>query len=632
MDRNIVIAAVVLAFVAVIILSSFSNQFAQHQQKIAGNLSVQTFGRVSDVGYVIYEANGSGKMTLLALKEKPRKTIFVLKDSGVGMEHFEDFVAQLYTLDSIGYETKITNPFGDVKEGVVIIPTGAMPLSFLERMEGIDSPVIYIGAKDLIISGGVKRQQWYASLPDATKSKITVIDGTLDDVFTNKKETLNDILLNLKENGWAVVNKKEINVIGADGNYTETIEMANASYVRLVWQTDELTAISDSGNLSTSGIKINATKELFPWEKMSLMFEVEKTNGTAYIVMEKNNEEKIRDKWQRVSEGNVFIKSYSLDEPGTYIIKIMDNSGVIGGGATHVKDLQISFVQNNGYDYVFSIKLDHRALKQGVVSISLNNSTKSHEYFISDGMLVVPAKLEIGKNIFHFRILGGEKDVAVENAQDELTGIYLKYGLPGLVLVILVYTVARFVRKPVYTLKVSDWSGKIRAELKVPAERAKDVFIIARRDLGISGPLTAHEYGIGLKRYVTEGAEITEGNLEQILKQLCNRGALETHGGFYQLVGEGDVKKNVLKRIIRDELIKKGVRFEAVGNKFITLHYELGFFGDRFNKRAFIVFDSEADICSALSSLNERAKATLALQRFNNKVELVTKDRLEDVL
>jgi hypothetical protein len=399
-----------------------------------------------------------------------------------------------------------------------------------------------------------------------------------------------------------------------------------------MWQTENTIEIYDSDVLRGHQISINATPNLFPWEKLEVMFEVEKSNGTVYVVIEKNGEEKKRDKWQRVSEGNVFIRSYSLEEPGTYIIKIVDNSGVIGGGATHVKDLQVEFIGSSGYEQQFSVKIDGAPVESGIARVSLNNSTKSYEFYIVDGMLSVPAKLNKGENVFHFELFGNKKDVVVENNRKELLDVYLEWGVPGLFLIIFVYGAARILKRPVYVVRVSDSSMKIRKELKISEERAKEVFLRTRKDLGISGPLTVNEYGFGLKRYVTEGAEITEGNVEQVLKHLCKRGLLECHEGFYQLKGEGDVKKNVLKRIIRDELIKKGICFDAVNDKFITKHYEIGFLGNHFEKKAFIVFDNEEEIKATLARLDERTKAIIALKQFNGMIEFVTKDRLEEVL
>ncbi len=630
--KNIIFAVVIIAFVVAISLIVLPNEFTTPKQKAMANLSFQTFGRVGDVGYVIYDVHGSGKITLLALREKPMKRILILKDSGVGMEHFEDFAVALHELDKLGYNTKIINPFSDVKESIVVVPTGAMPKVFLDRLESIDSPVIYIGAKDLVISGGIKREHWYTALPDNLKSKITVIESTANDLFANKK-AMENLLATLRENSWAAANRKDLNISDFAGSYTETITMANASYIRFIFQTDYKTELIDSGILNaTSTISINATGEFFPWEKLYLTFDVKKSNGTIYVEIEKNGNNVIKDKWQRVSEGNVFIKSYQLNESGTYIIKIIDNSGVIGGTSTHVKDLQITHLGASGYDHKFSVKIDGRPLKQGVVKVSLNNSTKAYEFYILDGMLTIPAKLEKGDNVFHFSILGSEKDITIANNQEEILDIYFKYGMPGLLLVLLAYGVARILRRPVYVIRVSDWFGKARKEIRISADRAKEIFIRTRRDLGINGPLTVQEYGFGLKRYSTEGAEITEGNIEQILKQLSKSGLLKGHDGYYQLAEEGDVRKNVLKRIIRDELIKKGIKFEVSGNKFITPQYEIGFFGDHFEKKAFIVFDNEIEMRATLSKLDERTKAAVSLQRFNNKIEFVTKYNLEEAL
>lgn len=635
--KNLVFLILLLAFVTALgLLFLVPGDFISPKQKSITNFSLQTFGRIGDTGYAIYnvEGEGSGTISLISLKEKPTKKIFLMKDSGVGMERFEDFGAALHKLDPLGYNITLVNPFSDVTGGVVVVPTGAMPKLFLDRLEAmtINIQVVYIGAKDLIISGGVKRQQWYDSLPDSVKSKMIVIESTTDDML-NDKSAMASLLKTLQENGWAATDKKEILLPSTGGNHTITVDMGNASYLRLISQTNDKIEVIDSGILtSVHTTDINATQVLFPWEKLHLSFDVEKSNGTVYVVIEKNGNEVIKDKWQRVSEGNVFIKSYKLNESGTYLIKVIDNSGIIGGATTRVKDLQIIQVSRNGYEYLFRINVDGKPLRQGIVKVSLNNSTKSHDFYVIDGILTISAKLEKGSNAFHFTLLGTEQSVTVENNQEEVLDIYFRYGIPGLFVILLVYGIARFLRKPIYVIRVSDWSGKIRKELKISADNAREIFMRTRNDLGITGPLTAQEYSIGLKRYATEGAEITEGNIEQVLKQLSKSNLLEGYDGYYQLAGEGNVKKNMLKRTIRDELIKKGIKFEVIRDKFITPHYEVGFFGDRFEKKGFVIFDNEVEMRATLSKLNERTKATVSLQRFNNKIEFITKDKLEEAL
>ncbi len=630
--KNIVLIALFVVIIAIVsLMILLPPMIVQYKEQITGNFSLQKFDRVSDVGYIIYTAQGDARLTLLTLKEKPTKKIFIIKDSGVEMTRFEEFIAELKTLDSAGYSTKIVNPFSEIKDGVIIIPTGAMPIHILEKLETINRTIFYIGAKDLIIDNGVKRQEWYNTLSQSTKERLHVIDTTVDK-FLEDKDALTTLLRELLENNWITNSRTENKLSGLNRSYTETMNMKASNYMRAIWQSSNSIVIYDSDLLTGHQLLVNATPELFPGQSVEIKFDLKKSNGTVFVVIERNGAEILKDKWQRVSEGNVFIKSYILHEPGTYIIKVTDNSGVIGGTTTHVKDLQIKFIENIDHDYKFTVDIDAKPLKQGIVKVSLGDSNNTKEFFVFNGVVSVPAKIEKGETTFHFVIFDNQKDVIVENRREELFDIYLKYGLPGFTVMILVYICARLLKKPIYIIKTTDSAAGIRREMNMTVEQAIEIFENAHHDLDISGPITATEYAISLKKYGTEGAEITEANVEQVLKYLFKKGVVDAYGGYYQLAGKGDIKKNVLSRIIRDELIKKGIEFSIKGYKFITPYYEIGFFGEKFDKKAFIVFENESDIKSTVAKLNERERAVFSLQQYNHSVELVTKNKLGEIL
>ena len=145
-------------------------------------------------------------------------------------------------------------------------------------------------------------------------------------------------------------------------------------------------------------------------------------------------------------------------------------------------------------------------------------------------------------------------------------------------------------------------------------------------------PITTHEFTISLKRYLTNGADITEGNVEEILNKLVKSNYLENHRDYYQLHGEGDVKRNVLHRIVREKLIESGTAFKEEGSKFVLKNMEIGFFGEHFTKKAIVVVDDEAEIKRILSSLNQRHQASIKIAQINDTLSFITIDKLSGVL
>jgi hypothetical protein len=158
-------------------------------------------------------------------------------------------------------------------------------------------------------------------------------------------------------------------------------------------------------------------------------------------------------------------------------------------------------------------------------------------------------------------------------------------------------------------------------------------FRMIRRDMKLgSAPITPHEFSVSLKRYLTNGADVTEGNVEEILRKLVEQGRLETHRDYYQLAGEGDVVRNVLRRIVREKLIESGTEFHESEGRFVTPDFEIGFFGDTFHGKAIIVVDDKAEEKRILGSIGEKERARLRLQEANGRLSFLPVDRLSDVL
>jgi hypothetical protein len=591
--------------------------------------NVLEIGRSQSVGYVVYSYRGDPQVKLLSYKSQPLKEVTILNESD-SMGDAGVFLADLKELEDYGFSLKVSNDriLGD---GIFIVPTGAIPSYVLDdlRFNATEAIVVYVGKSDLILRNGIKKEDWYDQLDEFQKKRIILYNHTPEEFQEAEKSLFIDVL----ENKWSTVNSINTTVSG-HGKHTSSIDLKGGSYIRLIYSVGAAKGVVDSLELPSSGISISASPQsIFLWEKSTVSFNLNKTNGTAALSVWKDAGEVSQESLKRVTDENFFLKRLSFEEPGKHLIRISDNSGVIGSAIIHVKNLDITYLDSMGTTYRFNVEVDGVPLNNEKVMVNLANSTNKKEYIISEGILSVPARLSQGKNLFNIELLGTKQEIEVNYTQEGIADIYLKYGLPGLLIVLAVFFGARMSRRPVYTLRVGEVAGEVRKDVAMPTLKAIESFKSIRSELGIGkNPITAHEFSIALKRHVTDGADVTEGNVEEILQHLVKSNHLQSHRQYYQLKGEGDIRKNALVRMIRDMLIEAGINFKMKGKRFVSEHYEIGFFGDKFNKKAMIIVEDNKELDSIMNSLSKAQLAQIKIMISNGILQFVTIDRLENVL
>ncbi len=594
--------------------------------------SVLETGTAGDHGYAVFNYRGSGNLTVLGLSSSPSMKVTIINDSqALQATTLPQLVDQIDELESYGYNVSVSDA-PTIGDGVYIVPTGALPSYVLFNLQSVGSnaTIIYLGSTDLILSSGMKQSDWYDSLTSKQKGRIIIYNDTLDDLMSGGSLSLqHDILYNT----WMLGNST---VMPLSGNGVTTISMGlnGSDYERLIYDMDGLRGVYDTAQLAMMPQTLEPQpSSIFPWEHSDLRFDLNKTNGTAYFNVEKDGKIVQKDQLRRVLDENVFIEELSFKDPGDYLLFVNDDSHEIASGLLHVKDLEVNLTQHGGVTYVFSVLVDGMPMGDGEANVSIGNSSDKRSYYVSDGVLTVDAQLAQGQNVFNIEMDGSTTEIPYDNSQIPLFDFYLEYGSLGLFVILVVYFGARMTKRPVYSLRFGDSVGYVRQEIAVPLERAMECFTSVRKDMKLEGvPITAQEFSVGLKRYLTNGADITEGNVEEILKRLEKSGRLESHRDYYQLKGEGDVRGNVLRRMIREHLIESGTPFSEKSGKFITKDYEIGFFGDSFSKKGIIVVDDKAEIKRILSSLTEREQARMRIMQSNSTIEFVPIDRLSDML
>jgi hypothetical protein len=635
--------AVLLVILLGAIIAMLLSQVPQTQEGNAQPLfQVLAAGMAGNDGYVIFNYRGTGNITVLSYDSEQSKDIYIINDSqAIEATRLPDLINELKTLEKYGYTVSVTNDTAmsnntAMSNGIYVLPSGAMPSYILFDLyqNTSNSTIIYIGSTDLLLSSGMKQYDWYSTLTPSQQNQMVVYNTTLDDLVQGGNDTIvNDILLvSATRQGNFTFN------VSGSGLHTATIDLSNATHMRIIAELDGLYDVYDSPSLQSIPppsrmVLAPNPASIFPWETSTLEFSLGPTNGTAFLSVSKDGNEVFHDTLRRVTDENVFLEPLQFSEPGDYVLNVTDNSGMIASGILHVKDLEVSLQQHIGTTYVFSLTVDGAPLTDTEAQVWLNNASTKGNFYVSSGQMTVNAQLNPGTNVFNIDLLGNVIQVPVVNNSGQLLGFYIKFGIPGLGLVLLIYFGVRVSRKPTYTLRVGDSATYIREEVHIPIARALEAFKTAREDLHLANePITPHEFSIELKRRITNGADVTEGNVEAMLMSLAKSGRLESHREYYQLKGEGDVKLNALRRMVKEKLIEDGVEFQESGRKFVTKDREIGFLGDKFTKKAIIVVDSDSEIKELLGRMSDSEKAMLRIKQANDLLVFVPIDRLGDAL
>jgi len=632
------IAIGVVSALFVILIISVATLFLATEEEAgaagaAGSaIDVKSFQAVGSDGYALFGYQGSANATLISLRDKPSKKVFIYSDpQAVGAEKMAELEAQLKTLEPYGYEVTLTESSA-MGEGIYLVPTGAIPVFILAKLKNNYSSgtIIYIGEKDLVISSGIKKLDWFSELDADQKRRIVAHPGTLDDYIDSGDDYLIEEILT---QNWSREANRTVG-LKASGLSSLTVPMEEGRYLRLLVDGPSLKAVEDSALLSQDGMALEPQpSSIYPWQKADLEYALGKTNGTARMIIDLAGQNVLQEELARVTDENVFVKRLSFEEPGDYVIRVEDNSGRLASGILHVSDMEVSLIEQNGIAYSFRITSDGVPLDNQEIYVALAGSQDKQKFYVDDGMVYIRAKAEPGPTTFDFDMFGGTLPVTVQTRSTNVFDFYFRWGLPALLIVLVVFFGARLSRRPIYTLRFGESASTLRQEVQLSVGEVTDLIGKTREDLHLGDmPITPAEYTVSLRRHITNGADVTEGNVEGIFKRLVGKGLMANHREFYQLSGEGDVRKRALKRMIKEKLIENGVMYKEKGDLFSTKDFDIGFFGTSFKKKGIVIFDDESEIRRTLSSLSESERVELRLKQANDLLVLMPVDRLSDVL
>jgi len=637
--RNILIGIGIIAVLAVLGTGAFLFLYlpqieqADNETMQETSFEIIEIGRAGDQGYVAYDLYGGGSLTIVSYRVRGFKDITIINDeSGIESERIPELAEKIEPLGKFGYDIKLSDR-KLLGKGIYIVATGAMPNYVLDDLQNnvTDAVVIYIGRKDLVLrSGALSDENWYDSLLPEQQDRVLIYDGTLGSYLDSDDETMARYIM---ENRWSYEESVTYN-ISKTGKSTKTVPMRNSRYIRVIYDIENIKGITDSVDLEPPAVLLKPNpSSIYPWESAILEYKLNQTEGTAYFIVRKNGMEITAERLKTVLKNDtVFFKPLSYSEGGEYILEVKDNAGTIGSGILHVNQVEIEYIGKIWNRYIFNVTLDGEPMEGDAIA-SINNATEKRKFHISDGELSIGALLEKGENVFNIEIEGEMFYVTVIYAEESVWDIYLKYGIPGLFIVIIVYVIARLSKRPTYTIRISEGSREIRKEVKVKKEHILEAISKIRKDTKLRKyPITVTEFEIAIKRYITNGADITDGNVEEILRKLTKEGLVEHYGEYYQLTGEGNIREKALLRIIRENLIENGMPFKESGKKFVTKDFEIGLYGEDYEKKAIVVMENEEEIEKIMKVVDDDKAVQLRIKEANGLVTFIPIKKIGEVL
>ncbi|MFH1306743.1 MAG: hypothetical protein ABIH83_03780 [Candidatus Micrarchaeota archaeon] len=637
----------------------------------------------NNVVWVNIEGNVDGRAHIIVYNTPPPRKIVLLEGKWAGANNFNEFGGVLQEKTRVtgwGFETKNIQELTPAQEGrMIILPSGAWPSELEsewgERI-GENDVLLYMGVKQNISLdkyGGVREGNVLKEVVEGGEEigndieetefqgvRIWVVGHTLDE-FADIELFVDNILIEMENSGgrgkvgenWHEIKEGMKDIVFVKGEGTEkwmrvSVRGEEGELVRLwdVKAEQNLGVIEGPESVVPSApasfqIRIwpdYLQEEEIEYKAVTYSGEGEKFSeivvGGGSIVSGKGSGGKI-----------AWVGSFVQSEwPGTEygIIEIEDQFGrVYARAVVKMPKYELIAPEKEGFERKYVILKDGDGIKETKILIKKEGG-KWAEFIVHGGVVVVASEWEEGENKIYFKL----KETVLTHSWVEWEGgrwlVFAEWGLPGILLVGIVYLVLRPGKKSVFRIVVPEFVQLKQGRIEVSR---KELLRIAKKAMRSSEIM---EKLLEIKK-VGKNIAISQESLESALGILVKEGKL-LHYEEYYAPAKGNslegLRGAVMAMHLKDGLIERGIRImrkkekgvfkDGRGREWIV--WNKGRWGKLLKKNAkmpdFIVFENEKQMQKFEEELSEKGgvgAGRVKLAKINDKLVLATIDKVGEV-
>ncbi len=584
-------------------------------------VKIVEWGRTDKYGYVVLDVqNGTLNASLCAGPLVPARRLVVLSQDYTGSGRLDEALHVIENISGRCGVSMITveraEELLNMNDSFILIPSGAMPSALFPYLKNLsrDNILLFIGMTNLTyVNGSLRLEAW----PNA---RVVVLSSSILEFLHSEQaqKKLSHILLfsSFTHCVPCVLSKRS----------TCTVELKKSDRFLLIsWanRTERFALPRNRG-------KALGTRFVFPWQPAKMMFELEEPVGLVRYVVKRDGHLLERKILTMGEKGEVAYFVERFNRSGDYICSLEDLNGYVVGQYVHVYNVSLALTDVFGSIFRFKLLVDGQAPTLERVSVWTNQSAKLSEYDVINGVFEVRAEPD-KPHVFYINFKGKVFVIRYKPKGQSVLSRYLKLFVLAALAWVGVLAGVRFFRRGIYRLRIPDAIPSFPRHMRIRKRDLLKVFDDVNKRFGWKKlPLTLEEVMAGLKHQLGEGVVLSPENVEEILLALEKEGVLAHAHGLWQPASWGDVRKNALRRWIRELLVAHGLKFKECRHGFETPKGRFFVEPGAGKEHAFLVVFDEADKREWLEKRPERFEVAIMLK--NGRLSLITLKELNEML
>ena len=605
--KRLLVLLVLLAAFFILILALSSGEAAQ-KPRWAAQPAPNSSLHATPLGFGIADSSGAksgyailnisapseANISLFLVPQGQKEKVYLLDYPRIEADRYFEFRAALQReLASYGGQVDEVSieGTGELSRAVLIVPTGAFPQPLAESLPELlarGNAVIYLGrGADFLLdtdSSLVPANTSNFSLGEYAgrqgSGSVLHVKKTLNS-YASPQEAAHELAMLVLSAGWETPgssaqfsvpanfsNERMFVLPPADAREGQLIAIISSSSGNAVFSRSVSsgtgTVLMPPAVFQDENMSVQAILNESYAEPVLLVMSLDASSPAGAKFTRKIGEASVRTAW---------FNSFSMKNelpPGDYVVSANDQFGRTHASCLlHVKNLSATVESADSRNFVFNISIDGKPVDAQMATVSAGNSDMSMDYPVSGGRMAVFAQLPKGEQFFRARIFGRELVVPYEGGKESALDIYIRYGIPGIIIAVVVILLFRSTPRQKYNIIVPDASEeKVRMVDASPAELLV-VFEKANKDFGWSRvPLSVQEFRRAAQRHVLRGGKgvvATDSNITEVLDSLSASGKVSSWRGFYcpgAWISRGKTAAGLgMRRMLRDGAIAKGAKF-----------------------------------------------------------------------